>query len=109
MKFDINGHVAMLDEETKEKITAARERLFGRLRDRIAELDVRIDHIAQTGSTLCQVTVRTASRVQVLARHRDRDALKAVVTALERARHHIARSLKPTRVRRPGGFSAVTP
>jgi glycyl-tRNA synthetase beta subunit len=109
MRFDINGHAAMLDEETKDKIAAARERLFGRLRDRIAELDVRVDHIAQTGSTLCQVTVRTANRVQVLARHRDRDALKAVLTALERARNQITRALKPLRQRRPDGLSAVTP
>jgi len=56
----------MLDNETKEKITAARERLFGRLRDRIAELNVRVDHIAQTGATLCQVNVRTANRIQVI-------------------------------------------
>jgi len=109
MKLDINGHVAMLDQETTEKIAAAREHIFGRLRDRIAELDVRIDHVAQTGSTLCQVTVRTANRVQVLARHRDRDALKAAVTALERARIQITRALKPFRQRRPGGLSAVTP
>ena len=109
MRFDINGHVAMLDQDTKDKIAAARERLFGRLRDRIAGVDVRIDHIAQTGSTLCQVTVRTANRVQVLARHRDRDALKAVLTALERARHQIARALRPLRQRRPGSLSAVTP
>jgi hypothetical protein len=109
MRFDINGHVAMLDEETKKKITAERERLFGRLRDRIAEFDVRVDHIAQTGSTLCQVTVRTANRVQVLARHRDRDALTAVLTALQRAHLQIGRAFKPARQRRPAGLSAVTP
>jgi len=109
MRVDISGHVAMLDEETKEKIAAAREHLFGRLRDRIAELDVRVDHVAQTGSTLCQVTVRTANRVQVLARHRDRDALKTVLTALERARNQITRALQPLRQRRTGGLSAVTP
>jgi glycyl-tRNA synthetase beta subunit len=109
MRFDINGHVAMLDEETKAKITAARERLFGRLRDRIAELDVRVDHIAQTGSTLCLVTVRTDNRVQVLARHRDRDALKAALTALERARIQIARAFRAKRQSRTGGLSALTP
>ena len=109
MKFDIKGHVAMLDNETKEKIAAARERLFGRLRERIAEVDVRIDHIAQSGATLCQVTVRTANHVQVLTRHRDRDALKAVLTALERARLQIGGAFKPRGQSRPGGLSAVTP
>ena len=109
MKFDINGHVAMLDEETKEQIAAARDRLFGRLRDRIAELDVRVDHLAQSGSTLCQVTVKTANRVQILARHRDRDALKAVLTALEQARLQIRRAFKPGRRRRTGSLAAVTP
>jgi len=51
MRSAIQGHVAMLDNETKENIAAARERLFGRLRNRIADLDVRVDHIAQTGAT----------------------------------------------------------
>jgi uncharacterized protein (DUF111 family) len=106
MRFAIQGHVAMLDKET---IAATRERLFGRLRNHIAELDVRVDHIARTGVTLCKVNVRTANHIQVLARHRDRDALKAVLTALERARVQIVGRLKP---RRPGqgvSFSAVTP
>jgi len=109
MTFDIHGHVAMLDEETKKKIAAARERLFGRLRDRIAGLDVRVDHIGQTGATLCQVTVKTENRIQVLTRHRDRDALKAVLTALERARIQVGRALRPLRQARPVGLSAVTP
>jgi hypothetical protein len=109
MRFAVQGHVAMLDDETKEKIAAARERLFGRLRNRIAALDVRVDHSAQTGATLCQVNVRTANRIQVLARHRDRDALKAVLTALERARVRIVGRLKPIRQGQGGGFSAVTP
>ena len=109
MKSALTGHVAMLDRETKEKIAAARERLFGRLRDRIAELDVSVDHIAQTGATLCQVSVRTADRIQVLARHRDRDALKAVVTALERARAQVRRAFRPPLRRQPGVLSGVTP
>jgi ribosome-associated translation inhibitor RaiA len=109
MRFAIQGHVAMLDNETKEKIEAARERLFGRLLNRIAELDVRVDHSAQTGATSCQVNVRTANRIQVLTRHRDRDALKAVLTALERARAQIRGRLKPRRQGPIGGFSAVTP
>jgi len=61
MRFAIQGHVAMMDNETKEKIAAARERLFGRLRNHIAELDVRVDHSAQTGATLCQVNVRSSA------------------------------------------------
>ena len=109
MRSAIQGHVAMLDNETKENIAAARERLFGRLRNRIADLDVRVDHIAQTGATLCQVNVRTANRFQVLTRHRDRDALTAVLTALERARAQIVGRLKPRRQGHGGGFSAVTP
>jgi hypothetical protein len=108
MRFDIKGHVAMLDSETKENIAAAGERLFGRLRDRIAALDVRVEHIAQTGATLCQVTVLAANRVQVLARHRDRDALKAVLTALERARLQVARALRSARQPRPAVLSEVT-
>jgi glycyl-tRNA synthetase beta subunit len=109
MRSAIQGHVAMLDKETKEKIAAARERLFGRLRNLIAELDVRVDHIAQTGATLCQVNVRTANHIQVLTRHRDRDALTAVLTALERARVQIVGRLNPARQHHGGGFSAVTP
>jgi len=109
MRFAIQGHVAMLDEETKEKIAAAPKRLFGRLCNRIDELGVRVDHSAQTGATLCQVNVRTANRIQVLAQHRDRDALKAAVTALERARIEIVGRLKPRRQGHGGGLSAVTP
>ena len=109
MRFAIQGHGAMLDQETKETIAATRERLFGRLRKHIAEVDVRVDHIAQTGATLCQVNVRTENRIQVLARHRDRDALKAVLTALERARVQIVGRLKPRRLGQGDGFSTVTP
>jgi ribosome-associated translation inhibitor RaiA len=109
MRFAIQGHVAMLDNETKEKIAAARERLFGRLRNHIAELDVRVDHSAQTSATLCQFNVRTANHIEVLTRHRDRDASKAVLTALERARVQNLGRLKPRRQGPSGGFSAVTP
>ena len=109
MTFAIQGHIVMLDEETREKIAAARKRLFGRLCNRIAELGVRVNHSAQTGATLCQVNVRTANRIQVLTRHRDRDASKAVLTALERARIQIRGRLKPRRQDPIGGFSAVTP
>jgi hypothetical protein len=109
MRFAIQGLVAMLDKGTKETIAATRERLFGRLRNHIAALNVRADHIAQTGATLCQVNVRTENRIEVLARHRDRDASKAVLTALERARVQIAGRLKPRRLGQGGGFSAVTP
>jgi hypothetical protein len=109
MKSALTGDVAMLDPETKEKIAAARERLFGRLRDRIAELDVSVDHVAQTGATLCQVRVLAAGRIQVLARHRDRDALKAVVTALERARLQIRRAFRTDRRHEPGVLSGVNP
>jgi ribosome-associated translation inhibitor RaiA len=109
MRFDIHGHIAMLDKQTREKIAEAREHLFGRFHDLISELDVRVDHSAQTGATLCQVTVRTANRVQVLARHRDRDALNAVLTALERARLQFGRALRPLPRRRTHRLSAVTP
>jgi hypothetical protein len=109
MRYDMNGHVAMLDQETQETITAARERLFGRFRDRIDALDVRVDHVANTGNILCQVTVRTANRIQFLVRHRDRDALKAVLIALERTRAQIGRALAPKRRRTLGGVSAATP
>ena len=109
MRFAIQGHVAMMDNETKEKIAAARERLFGRLRNRIAGLDVRVDISAQKGATLCQVNARNANRIQVLARHRDRDASKAVLTAHERARVQIVGRLKPTPQGQGGGFSVVTP
>ena len=106
MKTEINGHLAMLDGETGAQIVAARDRLFGRLRERVAELDLNIQHVAATGTTLCQVTVRTANRIQILARHRDRDVLQAVVTALQRARSQAGRAFR--RASRPGvhGLSA---
>lgn len=47
--------------------------------------------------------------IQVLAQHRDRDALKAAITALERARIQIVDRLKPKRQGHGGGLSAVAP
>jgi ribosome-associated translation inhibitor RaiA len=98
MNTDIKGDVAMLESETREAIAAPRERLFRRIRKHIASLDVHVAHVARTGATLCEVTVRTAHRVQILARHRDQDALTAAKMALEKARRQASRI-----VNRPSG------
>ena len=97
MKIDIRGTVAMLDRRTTTEIAAACERLFGRARERIAGLDLHFDHVTRTGATVCDVTVRTGDHLQVLARHRDQDALTAALTALERARLRLRRALTASR------------
>lgn len=109
MKTDINGSVTMLDTETRERITAAGERLFGRLGRRIAGLKVQVEQAAPTGATTCEVTVKTSNRFQILARHRDRDALKAAETALERARLQVGRALRGSRKSGLHGLYTATP
>jgi hypothetical protein len=109
MRTHLEGSLALLDETTKDEIATARERAFGRLRGRIDEVNVRIDPVARTGGTLCQVTVRTADRIQVLARHRDRDALRAVMTALQSARRQVVRGLHRARRRRMAVLAPAAP
>lgn len=104
MKIAIQGD-SMLDDDTRRHIAGAPERVLGRLRRRVAELHLRIEPVARTGKTLCQVTVRTAGRVQVLASDRDLDARSAVLNALRRTRNQVGRALRRRRAS-PGASPA---
>jgi len=97
MKTSIEDKIAVLDRETEKLIAEAGEHIFSRLGERIAALNLRFDEASQAGSTTCEVVVQSANRVQILARHQDRDALKAALTALERARVQVRRVLRKPR------------
>ena len=97
MKIRIRDCVGILDRDNERRIAEAGEQLFGRLGERITALNLRFHDISQAGSAVCEVVVHAAGRVQILARHRDRDALKAAMTALERARVQVRRVMRRSR------------
>lgn len=98
MKIDIEGDI-VLDDEARQEIAGAPDRVLGRLRGRIAELNVRIAPVARTGKTLVQVTARLAGHVQVMGSDRSTDARSAVVNALRRTRQQVGRVLRHQRRR----------
>lgn len=108
MTTDIKGSVSMLDRETKEQIGAAGERLYGRLRRRVTGRNVLVEHAAPTGATMCEVSVSTTNRFLIFARHRNLDALKAALIALERARLQVGRALRTSRKSRLQGLRTAT-
>lgn len=97
MKTSIKDYVAVLDHESEKQVAEAREQLLKRLGKRITTLNLRIDVVSRDGSTTCEVVVHTANHLQIFARHRDRDALTAALTALERARVQVRRVLRISR------------
>ena len=97
MEIQIRDCVGILDRDNERQIAEAGERLFGRLGERITALNLRFHDISQAGSAICEVVVHDAGRVQILVRHRDRDALKSAVTALERARVQVRRVMRRSR------------
>jgi len=97
MKTRIRDCVGILDRDNERRIAEAGEQLFGRLGERITALNLRFHDISQAGSAVCEVFVHAAGRVQILARHRDRDASKAALTALERARVQVRRVMRRSR------------
>ena len=102
MKTALSGDVAMLDRTTREKAAAIPRKILERFSKRIAHVDVHVSHLMPTGSTLCEVTVRLADHVQVIARDRNQDALKAITKALERVRvqGQVSQSVQRARRRR---------
>jgi ribosome-associated translation inhibitor RaiA len=100
MKTALSGDVSMLDRTTREKAAAIPRKILERFSKHIAHVDVHVSHLMPTGSTLCEVTVRLADHVQVMARDRNQDALKAITKALERARVQVSQSVQPARRRR---------
>jgi hypothetical protein len=99
MNVSITGDVAMLDRKTRNKTQDLPQRMFQRLSRQIADIDLSIRHIARTGSTLCEVTVRTYDRMQVVSRDRDQDASAAIQRTLERAKVQVGQSIKRARRR----------
>ena len=97
MKIHIRDCVGILDRGNERQIAEAGERLFARLGERITALDLRFHDISQAGSAICEVVVHAAGGVQILARNRDRDALKSAVTALERARVQVRQVMRKSR------------
>lgn len=97
MKIQIRDYVGIVDRDDERQIAEAGEQLFGRLGERITALDLPFHDISQAGSAVSEVVVHAAGHVQILARHRDRDALKAALTALERARVQVRRVMRRSR------------
>jgi hypothetical protein len=97
MRFHIQDRVGILDRDNERQIAEAGEHLCGRLGERIITLDLPFHNISQAGSADCEIVVHVAGRVQILARHRDRDALKTALTALERARVQVRRVMRRSR------------
>jgi len=100
MKTALSGDVAMLDRTTREQAAAVPRKILERFSKRIENVEVRVSHLMPTGSTSCEVTVRLVDHVQVMARDRDQDALKAITKALERARAQVSQSVQRARRRR---------
>jgi hypothetical protein len=97
MKISIQSNVAVLDREAEKRIAEAGKQLLGRFGKRVAALSLRFDDASQAGNATCEVVVDTADRLRILTRDRDRDALRAALTALERARVQVRRVLRRSR------------
>src|SRR6056297_1272995 len=93
MKIEITGD-AILDDDARRDIDADTTRVLGRLRNRVRDLDLRIETMASGGKSLCQVTVRLANHVLIVGRDRHHNVRCAAYNALRRTKRQLERALR---------------